>query len=83
MDENKIVNVDEIIKKKKGRPAKIYTNEEIMAKINHNLKYQRDYHKKIYVSKKQDKPKCLNHFIAKKYNLKIDDTLNIIDEILN
>ena len=80
MPENKIENVivDETIIKRKGRPCKLYTNDEIIAKINHTMKYQREYHKKIYISKKQDKPKILNHFLAKKYKLKIDDVANII-----
>ena len=41
------------------------------------MKYQREYQKKKYVSKKQDKSKGLNHCLAEKYKLKQDE-VNIV-----
>jgi hypothetical protein len=66
------------ILKKRGRKAKEYTKDEILNKIDHTNKYQREYQKKKYISKKQEKPKTLNHCLAKKYKLKQDDKVNIV-----
>ena len=73
-EKSKIIKEPDITKilKKRGKKPKEYTEDEILRKIEHTKKYQREYMKKKYVSKKTE-TKGLNHCLAKKYLLKKED----------
>jgi hypothetical protein len=79
----KIYTVEELeeknIKKTKGTPgrkAKIYTNEEILSKLDHFRNYQRNYQKGKYVKKEKRRNEIiLNHSYTNQFK-KYDDIAN-------
>jgi hypothetical protein len=59
---------------KPGRIAKIYTQDEILTKLEHFREYQRNYQKGKYV-KKSKNTNILNYSCFKKYKIQDDQLI--------